>query len=291
MDRQYKVGDYNSRDYYTITFRIDDVRWAYVLKRIAKSKGLKKNITEFVFEHINYKKMQDSVYTDMKQNIDEIKNEKFFEINIQDILIEMLTTLKKTPNFHIKSLTIKGDDDLGEIGGIDNESFKILLDGLVSSRLCILSLWGMDIDQDKSNIISEVLNKRKAGKSKKVADFEIKITKCNIKDNFGFLSNIADGTQTISSISITHCGLEDDSMVALLRVLVKVKGLEYVNLSWNQLKDGCLDAFYVDDCSFHDTMKAIRFNLTSNKFGTSSDKRDENKEKLFGVNNIFILMD
>lgn len=271
-----------------MTFYLDDIRWAYVLKRFAKSKGLKKNITEYVFEHINDKKMQDSIHTDMKQNIDEIKNEKFFEINIQDILIEMLTTLKKTPNFHIKSLTIKGDEDLREIGGIDNESFRILLDELVSSRLCILSLWGIDIDEDKSNIISEALSKRKAGKSKKTADLEIKIAKCNIKDDFGFLSNIADGTQVISSISITHCGLTDASMVALLRALVKVKGLDYVNLSSNQLKEDCLDAFKAPGCLFQDSGKPVRFNLASNKLGTSSDDKNAKKGKLVGVENVII---
>ena len=104
-----------------MTFRFDDVRWAYVLKKIAKSKGLKKNIKKYVFECINYQKLHDSIYTEMKQNIDEIKKEAFFEINIQDILNEMLTTFKKTRNFHIKCLTINGDKDLNEENDDEDE--------------------------------------------------------------------------------------------------------------------------------------------------------------------------
>ena len=175
IDNKYIKKGENSNDYYSMTFRFDDVRWAYVLKKIAKSKGLKKNIKKYVFESINYQKLQDSIYTEMKQNIDEIKKETFFEINIQDILIEMLTTFKKTRNFHIKCLTINGDKDLNEEGGIDNKWFKILLNALVLHRLVNLSLWNIIIDQDKSELISNAINKRGKLNNKKLFNLDINI--------------------------------------------------------------------------------------------------------------------
>lgn len=52
MQRVHKE-EYKADDGYVMTFRLDDIRWAYVFKKIAKSKGLPKVIREYVFENIN----------------------------------------------------------------------------------------------------------------------------------------------------------------------------------------------------------------------------------------------
>lgn len=217
-----------------------------------------------------------------KDKIKELKNENIYEINIEDLIHQMLDKLKKTPNFYIKSLTVKGDDSLldTKLGGIDNESFKWLLEYLVTPKIRAFSLWNLVIDQDKSRLIDDALRSRKADKRKKGADLEIKITKCEIGDKFAFLSGIVDTLQTVKSISITQSKLTDKMMVPLLKVLAGIKGLSWVNLASNELTDGCLDAFMQESCSFARASSPIRFSFGSNQLDSSPAAKEAQRQKL-----------
>ena len=158
-------------------------------------------------------------------------------------------------------------------GGIDNNSFELLLENFVGNKLKVLSLWNLTIDETKSKIICDALNKRRT-KAKTASIFEIKLAWCNINDEFSFISNIKN--QKIHSIWITQCDINDDSFPQLLNALSEIKGLSNVNLSSNNLTIDCIDHFKKKDPNFKEPVK---FNFTSNKIGNTAEDREEMKKK------------
>ena len=97
-------------DGYSMTFCLNDIRWAYVMEKIAHSKGLSKIIREYVFENINYDELQLSLDKEPKFRTKDVDPDNV-DLESPDVYIErMINTIIKTKGFNIKALTIKGVD-------------------------------------------------------------------------------------------------------------------------------------------------------------------------------------
>ena len=282
MVRLWKEEYKEPNDGYSMTFCLNNIRWAYIMEKIAHSKGLSKNIREYVFENINDDELQRSLDKEPEFKIKDV-DYKNVDLESPNAYIErMIKSIIKTKGFYIKALTIKGvDSDKNERnGGIDNNSFELLLENFVGSKLKVLSLWNLTIDETKSKMICDALNKRRA-KAKKASELEIKLARCNINDEFSFLSNI--NNQKIHSIGITQCDINDDSFPYLLNALSEIKGLSYVNLSSNNLTIDCIDCFKKKDPNFKEP---VRFIFSSNKIGSTAQDREEMNKRRGGVQNV-----
>jgi len=128
----------DDEDSYSLTVKMNHVRWAFVVINFIKSGIMKKEISEIIIEDINNAKLQDTE----KEVPEEMSNEipDNFEVDSADeyIVKWMESISKKSKNYYVKALTLRGSYDASS--EMSDRVFHSVLTTLMKTKLKVLSL-------------------------------------------------------------------------------------------------------------------------------------------------------